>query len=87
MLALPLGRLLHGAVVTIAELDRLVSKTELDPLTKQALRVVRKAVMSGQATDPVLGQYTWSVEVDSPNGTARRFRFSMRRNEPPKQAD
>ena len=68
--------------MTIAELDRLVTKTELDTTTKQCLRVVRRAVMSGQAANPVMGQYTWSVEVDVPNGTARRFRFSMRRNDP-----
>lgn len=69
--------------MTIAELDRLVGRTALDPTTKQVLRVVRKAVMSGRATDPVLGQYSWSVEVDVPNGTSRRFRFSMRRDGPP----
>lgn len=68
--------------MTVAELDRLVTKTELAPRTKQVLRVVRKAVMTGQATDAVIGQYTWSVSVDVPNGTARRFRFSMRRNDP-----
>lgn len=79
---------MHDATdMTIAELDRLVSKTELAPTTKQLLRVVRRAVMSGQATDPVIGQYTWSVEVDAPNGTARRFRFSMRRNDPQAQDD
>lgn len=66
--------------MTIAELDRLVGKTELTPTTKQCLRVVRKAVLSGRATDPVLGQYSWSVEVDVANGT-RRFRFSMRRDD------
>lgn len=66
--------------MTVAELDRLVSKTDLDPNVKKVLRVVRQAVMTGQATDPVIGQYTWSVSVDAPNG-ARRFRFSMRRNE------
>lgn len=67
--------------MTVSDLDRLVSKTQLDTTSKQCLRVVRKAVMSGQATDPVIGQYTWSVEVDVPNGTYRRFRFSMRRND------
>lgn len=67
--------------MTIPELDRLVGKTALDPTTKQCLRVVRRAVLSGRATDPVLGQYSWSVEVDVPNGTSRRFRFSMRRND------
>lgn len=66
--------------MTVAELDRLVTKTDLDPTVKQALRVVRKAVISGQASDPVLGQYTWSISVDAPNG-ACRFRFSMRRND------
>lgn len=67
--------------MTTSELDRLVTHTELDQPTKQMLRVVRRAIISGTATDPVVGQYTWSIEVDTPYGTARRFRFSMKRTD------
>lgn len=64
--------------MTVRELDRLVNQTELDPTVKKVLRVVRSAVISGTASDPVIGQYTWSVGVSDQNGS-RRFRFSMRR--------
>ena len=64
----------------IQELDRLVSKTELTPASKQALRRVRKAILSGQQFHPVIGNYTWRIEVDNVEGVPTRFTFSMRRN-------
>lgn len=68
-------------MLTIQELDRLVSKTELTPVTKQVLRKVRKAILSGQAAHPVIGNYTWRIEVDNSEGVPTRLTFSMRRND------
>lgn len=70
-------------MMTIQELDRLISKTELTPASKQVLRKVRKAIMSGQQAHPVIGNYTWTIEVDNLEGVPTRLRFSMRRNERP----
>lgn len=67
--------------MTIQELDRLVSKTELTPTSKQVLRKVRKAILSGQEVHPVIGNYTWRIEVDNVEGHPTRFSFSMRRND------
>lgn len=67
--------------MTIQELDRLVSKTELNQTSKQVLRRVRKAILSGQEVHPEVGNYTWRIEVDNVEGQPTRFSFSMRRND------
>jgi hypothetical protein len=67
--------------MTIQELDRLVSKTELTPTSKQVLRRVRKAIMAGQEVHPVIGNYSWRIEVDNVEGQPTRFSFSMRRHD------
>lgn len=67
--------------MTIQELDRLVSKTDLNPTSKQVLRKVRRAIMSGQEVHPEIGNYTWRIEVDNVEGQPTRFTFSMRRND------
>lgn len=59
------------------DLDRLVSKTEISPVSKRALRHVREAVMRGRVTDPVHGNGYWEVAM---NGA--RLRFTLRREEP-----
>jgi hypothetical protein len=66
--------------MTIQELDRLISKTELTPTSKQVLRKVRKAILAGQEAHPVIGNYTWKIEVDNIEGVPTRLTFSMRRN-------
>ena len=66
--------------MTVRDLDRLVSKTELTPLTKTALRGVRKAIMSGRTGNAEIGHASWSVEVQSLNGTPLRIRFSFKRD-------
>lgn len=68
--------------MTVQDLDRLIGRTELSPLTKHALRGVRKAVMSGRASDPKVGRYDWSVGVETRNGTGVRFSFSLRKARP-----
>lgn len=64
----------------IQTLDRLVSKTELTPASKQLLRKVRKAVMTGNASSPVIGNYSWTIEVATIDGQPVRMSFKMRRN-------
>jgi hypothetical protein len=68
--------------MTVAELDRLVNQTELTPLTKHALRGVRKAVMSGRASDPEVHRYDWTIGVETRQGTGVRFSFSLRKADP-----
>lgn len=65
--------------MTIRELDRLVSQTDITPVSKKTLRHVREAVMSGRASDPSMGRYDWSVGVVSKAGTPIRFRFTLRK--------
>lgn len=66
--------------MTIKELDRLVSKTDITPETKQMLRVVRKAVMTGRCGDAQSGRGSWSIALDNPSGTAMRMSFSFKRD-------
>lgn len=61
-------------MLTIPALDRLVSKTEMTPVSKQALRHVRKAVLSGRVEDPVLGNGYWEVAM-----SGSRLRFTLRK--------
>lgn len=57
------------------DLDRLVSRTELTPASKRALRHVRKSVMSGRISDPVLGNGYWEIATEG-----ARVRFSFRKD-------
>lgn len=65
--------------MTLQQLDSLVNRTELSPNAKQALRLVRHAVMSGRASEAEVGKYDWAVAVDTFEGGALRFRFSLKR--------
>jgi hypothetical protein len=65
--------------VTISELDRLVSKTELTPAAKLLLRAVRKSVMKGRVRGPELSRYSWTVVVEDFGGRGAKFRFNLRR--------
>jgi hypothetical protein len=65
--------------MTIRELDRLITKTDLDPVAKMALRTVRRAVVSGRSGDPSVGETTWSVSIDSMTGTPMRMSFKIKR--------
>ena len=65
--------------VDTRQLDRLVSKTELTPTTKQTLREVRKAVLSGRSTDPVVGDVDWEIGIVTRGGSSMAFRFSMKK--------
>lgn len=65
--------------MTIRELDRLVSKTELSPTAKQALREVRHGLMTGRVSDPEVGEAEWKIGVESRGGSDMRFVFSFKR--------
>ena len=54
------------------DLDRMVTKTELNPFVKMALRRVRKAIEEGNVTGFTTSNRSWSVRVaDSAGGTSR----------------
>lgn len=65
--------------ITPRDLDRLVSETEITPVTKRALREVRQAVMTGYASDPERGRADWKISISTRGGTAVRFHFSYKR--------
>jgi len=65
--------------MTLRELDRLVSKTELDNNAKFALRGVRKAVLNGRCGNAEIGETSWSISMDTFEGQPIRMRFSFRR--------
>jgi len=66
-------------MMDVRELDRLVSKTELTPVSKRALRHVRQAVMSGRCEGPHKTAGTWTVLVED-GERGRRMTFSFRRD-------
>jgi hypothetical protein len=63
------------------ELDRLVSKTEINPMVKIALRHVRKAVERGDVTGFKLDKNSWSVRVDNPRGISCTWVFYIRKED------
>lgn len=65
--------------MTIRDLDRLVSRTELNPVSKQALREVRQGVMSGRVSDAEVGEAEWRIGLCSRGGSDVKFVFSFKR--------
>lgn len=61
-------------------LDRLVTKTNITPASKRALREVRRAVTTGSCGDPEVGTARWSVEIDTVKGVPVRMSFSFKRD-------
>lgn len=66
-------------MATTRDLDRLVSKTELNPVSKKVLREVRVAMMSGRASDPEVGQADWTIGFVSRGGSDIRWRFALKK--------
>lgn len=66
--------------MTIRELDRLVSKTDINPQAKTGLKAVRKAVMSGRCGDARVGTGTWSVSMTSIGGSPVTMSFAFKRD-------
>lgn len=65
--------------MTLKELDRLVTKTELNSVTKKGLRHVRTAVLSGNCSDAKMNSGSWSVWVENESGNSIRMSFSFRK--------
>ena len=65
--------------MTIRDLDRLVSRTQLTQQSKMALRRVRRHVQSGEVGDAVIGKATWSVSIDNEEGQPLTMNFSFKR--------
>ena len=66
--------------MTIADLDRLVTKTELSPVSKQMLRGVRTALISGAVGEPDIRSATWSIGIQTDGGYPARMTFSFKRD-------
>ena len=62
----------------IRDLDRLVSKTELNPFVKLALRRVRKNIEQGNVTGFTISKHKWSVRVADPKGLECTWTFTMK---------
>jgi len=60
------------------ELDRLVTKTELSPFVKAALRKVRRAISTGDVTALSISKKSWSVTVCDPYGLSCKWVFTLK---------
>jgi hypothetical protein len=65
--------------VTVNELDRLMSKTELTPTSKVALRHVRKAITRGESGEAKVLRSEWLVSISGEKGQPVTMRFAYRR--------
>ena len=62
----------------VRTLDRLVSKTELNPTSKMLLKVVRKSVMKGKVKGPLMSDYHWTVLVQDFGGQSAKMTFKLK---------
>lgn len=60
------------------ELDRLVTKTEMSPFVKMALRRVRKAIATGDVTGLTISKHSWSVTVADTRGLSCKWVFTLK---------
>jgi hypothetical protein len=67
-------------MMTLKELDRLVTRTDINETSKKALRHVRSAIISGKCSDPMLGSGAWSVAIESEHGNSVKVSFSFRKD-------
>jgi hypothetical protein len=65
--------------MTVSELDRLMSKTELTPEAKVALRHVRKAIVRGESGEAKTMRSEWSVSISGERGQPVTMRFAYKR--------
>ena len=70
----------HGAKMTLQDLDRLITRTDMTPIAKKVMGSVRSAVLSGQAGDPLTNSITWSVSIQTDGGYPATMTFSWKRN-------
>jgi len=64
--------------VELNELDRLVSRTELNPLVKMALRKVRRSIESGSVTQFSISKRSWRVSIEDPMGLSCTWIFTVK---------
>jgi hypothetical protein len=67
--------------MNIRDLDRLVTKTELNPLVKLALRRVRRAIEAGSVEGFSISKNSWSARVKDPAGLSVTWTFYMRKDD------
>jgi hypothetical protein len=60
------------------DLDRLVTKTELSPFVKIALRRLRKNIENGNVTGYSMTKKSWSVKVADPKGLSCTWTFTLK---------
>ena len=60
------------------DLDRMVTKTELNPFVKMALRRVRKAIEEGNVTGFTTSNRSWSVRVADSAGLSCTWTFTLK---------
>jgi type 1 glutamine amidotransferase len=65
--------------MTVKELDRLINKTEITPMSKKALQHIRSAITSGKCGEFNVGHSSWWVNVDNEFGNAVRMSFTLRK--------
>lgn len=60
------------------DLDRLVSRTDINPFAKMALRRVRRAISEGNVTSYSISKHSWSVRVANPKGLSCTWTFTLK---------
>lgn len=60
------------------DLDRMVTKTELNPFVKMALRRLRKNIEQGNVTGYSMTKKSWSVKVADPKGLSCTWTFTLK---------
>ena len=60
------------------DLDRMVTKTELNPFVKMALRRLRKNIEQGNVTGYTMTKKSWSVKVADPKGLECTWTFTLK---------
>lgn len=60
------------------DLDRMVTKTELNPFVKMALRRLRKNIEQGNVTGYSMTKKSWSVKVADPRGLECTWTFTLK---------
>lgn len=63
----------------VRDLDRVMSKTELNALTKLFLRRVRKAIDAGDVSGFAINKSRWSVSVMDRTGFCCTYTFTFRK--------
>jgi hypothetical protein len=65
--------------MTKQDLDRLITKTELNPVSKKALRNVREAMLTGKVGNPRVGEASWSISIQTDGDYPAVMTFAMKR--------